>query len=205
MSLQCFVAMWCVDLVAVYRYLYTPINIAEPVAEPVHVCFAVGHFLFVPRGATLAAVCLRGIMPGCIHRVSFLRSLTSKEESLLRLRAPTCLDLPTHGALSQFGFFLVSWDFATMQLRSLLIDVNATEKPPRRCQREWPGYRESMATDRDHIPPPLDKRVWTQDLLRELLGCDMTAEEGTRATPALRRRTQECGSTHDMWVTSGSG
>ena len=32
--------------------------------------------------------------------------LTSKEESLLRLRAPTCLDLPTHGALSQFGFFV---------------------------------------------------------------------------------------------------
>merc|ERR1712194_636713 len=35
-----------------------------------------------------------------------LRSLISKEESLLRLRAPTCLDLPTHGALSQFGFFV---------------------------------------------------------------------------------------------------
>ena len=26
------------------------------------------------------------------------------EEPLLRLRAPTCLGLPTHGALSQFGF-----------------------------------------------------------------------------------------------------
>merc|ERR1712085_52590 len=32
-----------------------------------------------------------------------LRSLTSKEESLLRLRAPTCLDLPTHRALSHLG------------------------------------------------------------------------------------------------------
>jgi hypothetical protein len=29
-----------------------------------------------------------------------------EEESLLRLRAPTCLELPTHGALSQFGFFV---------------------------------------------------------------------------------------------------
>ena len=32
-------------------------------------------------------------------------SQIGKRKPLLRLRAPTCLGLPTHGALSQFGFF----------------------------------------------------------------------------------------------------
>ena len=35
-----------------------------------------------------------------------------EEESLLRFRAPTCLGLPTHGALSQFGFLCLG--FATI-------------------------------------------------------------------------------------------
>merc|ERR1712085_63371 len=40
------------------------------------------------------------------HRPRVARHWEIKEESLLRLRAPTCLGLPTHGALSQFGLFV---------------------------------------------------------------------------------------------------
>merc|ERR1711935_954508 len=81
-------------------------------ATPFGICLLRSRALLF---STVAREAGHGLPPGyhawlhssrSISSEAKLRSLTSKEESLLRLRAPTCLDLPTHGALSQFGFFV---------------------------------------------------------------------------------------------------
>ena len=48
-----------------------------------------------------------------------------EEESLLRLRAPTCLELPTHGALSQFGFSLLGFATPYNTVHTLLVSYSS--------------------------------------------------------------------------------
>jgi hypothetical protein len=51
--------------------------------------------------------------PGSERRLAWISRIAYWEEgSLLRPRAPTCLELPTYGALSQFGFLCLG--FATL-------------------------------------------------------------------------------------------